>query len=109
MKNLSKIGQETKKLQKMGNGVIVTSFLKIGQQFFVCEYFLLIPISVPSFKLIEGQIKELQGMVPNTPRAENDHYCLTKISIRAKRSISASFPCLSFPVPFCTLPVQRPY
>ena len=28
-------------------------------------------------------------------------YCLTKISIRAKRWISpASFPCLSFPVPF---------
>ena len=72
MQNLSKIGQETKKLQKMGNDVIVTSFLKIAQQFFVCEYFLLIPIDVPSFKLIEGQIKELQGVVPNTHRAEND-------------------------------------
>ena len=45
----------------MGNGVIVTPFLKIAQQFFMCEYFLLIPIAVPSFKLIEGQIKELQG------------------------------------------------
>ena len=67
MQNLSKIGQETKKLQKMGNEVIATSFLKIAQQFFVCEYFLLIPIDVPSFKLIEGQIKELQGVVPNTP------------------------------------------
>ena len=33
----------------------------------MCEYFLLIPIDVPSFKLIEGQIKELQGVVPNTP------------------------------------------
>ena len=65
--NLSKIGQETKKLQKMGNGVIVTLFLKIAQQFFVCEYFLLIPIDVPIFKLIEGQIKELQGVVPHTP------------------------------------------
>ena len=53
--NLSKIGQQTKKLQ-----------------FFVCEYFLLLPIDVPSFKLIEGQIKELQGVVPNTPWAEND-------------------------------------
>ena len=31
------------------------------------EYFLLIPIDVASFKLIEGQIKELQGVVPNTP------------------------------------------
>ena len=50
----------------MGNDVIVTSFLKIAQQFFVCEYFLLIPIDVPTFKLIEGQIKELQGVVPNT-------------------------------------------
>ena len=51
----------------------MTSFLKIAQQLFVCEYFLLIPIDVPSFKLIEGQIKELQGVVLNTPpRAEND-------------------------------------
>ena len=72
MQNLSKIGQETKKLQKKGNDVIVTSFLKIAQQFFVCEYFLLIPIDLPSFKLIEGQIKELQGVVSNTPRAKND-------------------------------------
>ena len=72
MQNLSKIGQETKKLQKMGNDVIVTSFLKITQQFFVCEYFLLIPIAVPSFKLIEGQIKVLQGVVSNTPQAESD-------------------------------------
>ena len=61
MQNLSKIGQETKKLQKMGNDVIMTSFLKIAQQFFVCEYFLLISIDVPSFKLIEVQIKKLQG------------------------------------------------
>ena len=67
MQNLSKIGQETKKLQKMGNDVIVTSFLKIAQQFFVGEYFLLVLIDVPSFNLIEGQIKELQGVVPNTP------------------------------------------
>ena len=51
----------------MGNDVIVTSVLKIAQQYFVCEYFLLIPIHVPSFKLIEGQIKELQVVVPNTP------------------------------------------
>ena len=65
MQNVSKIGSETKKLQKMGNDVIVTSFLKIAQQLFVCEYFLLIPIDVPSLKLIEGQIKELQGVVPN--------------------------------------------
>ena len=61
MKNLRKIRQETKKLQKMGNDIIVMSFLKIAQQIFVCEYFVLIPIDVPSFKLIEGQIKELQG------------------------------------------------
>ena len=68
VQNLSKIGQEKKKLQNWE----MTSFLKIAQQFFVCEYFLPIPIDVPSFKLIEGQIKELQGVVPNTPRAEND-------------------------------------
>ena len=74
MQDLSKIGHETKKLRKMGNDIIVMSFLKIAQQFFVCEYFLLIPIDVPSFKLIEFQIKELQGMVSNTPPpwAEND-------------------------------------
>ena len=33
----------------------------------MCEYFLLIPIDVPSFKLIESQIKELQGVVPTDP------------------------------------------
>ena len=33
----------------------------------MCEYFLLIPIDVPRFNLIEGQIKELQEVVPNTP------------------------------------------
>ena len=54
MQDLSKIGQETKKLQNMENDIIVMSFLKIAHQFFVCEYFLLIPIDVPSFKLIEG-------------------------------------------------------
>ena len=68
MQNLRKSGQETKKLQHIGNDVIVTSFLKIAQQFFVYEYFLLMPIDVPSFKLIESQIKELQEVVPNTPR-----------------------------------------
>ena len=81
MQNLSKIGQETIKLQIMGNDVIVTSFIKIAQQFFVCEYFLVIPIDVPSFKLIEGQIKELQGVVPNTPLAENDQKSLGTIGL----------------------------
>ena len=56
----------------MGNDIIVMSFLKIALQFLVCEYFLLIPIDVPSFKLIEGQLKKLQVVVPNTPPAEND-------------------------------------
>ena len=67
MRNLSKIRQETKKLQEMGNDVTVMSFLRIAQQFFVCVYFLFIPIDVPSFQLVEGQIKELQGVVPNIP------------------------------------------
>ena len=58
----------------MGNDVIVTSFLKIAQQFSVCEYFLPIPIDVLSFKLIEGQIKELQGVVPNTPPPWAENY-----------------------------------
>ena len=83
MRNLSKIGRETKKLQKMGNDVIVTSFLKITWQFFVCEYFLLIPIDVPSFKLIEGQIKEVQGVVPNIPpRDENDQKSPGRIGLK---------------------------
>ena len=56
------------------------SFLKIAQQSFVCEYFLAIPIDVPKFKLIEGQIKELQGMVP-TPRAQNDQKSKGKIGL----------------------------
>ena len=46
------------KLQKMRNGVIVMCFLKVAQQFFVCESFLDIPTDVPCFKLIEDQIKE---------------------------------------------------
>ena len=62
-----------KDIAKMGHDVIMTSFFKIAPQFFVFEYFSLIPIDVTSFKLIEGQIKELQGVVPNTPsRDEND-------------------------------------
>ena len=56
----------------MGNDVIVASFPTIAWQCSRCEYFLLIPIDVPSFKSIEGQIKELRGLVPNTTRAEND-------------------------------------
>ena len=64
MQNLSKNRTRNKEVAKMGNEVIVTSFLKIAQQFFVCEYFLFILIDVQSFKLIEGQIKELQGVVP---------------------------------------------
>ena len=67
MQSLSKIGQETNKLQKIGDDITVTSFLKIAQQYFVCEYFSLIAIHVPSFKLIEGQIKELVWVVPNIP------------------------------------------
>ena len=71
-----------KEVEKMGNDVIVTSFLKIAQQYFVCEYFLLIPIDVPSFRLIEGQIKELQGVVSNTPRAENDQKSPGRIGLK---------------------------
>ena len=56
-----------KEVAKVGNDVIVSWFVKIAQQFFVCEYFLLIAIDVPSFNLIEGQIEELQGVVRNTP------------------------------------------
>ena len=78
VQNLIKLGQETKKLQKMGNDVIS----KNSSAIFVCEYFLLIPIDVTSFKLIGGQIKELQGVVPNTPWAENDQKSLDRIGLK---------------------------
>ena len=39
VQNLSKVGQETKKLQKMGNDVIVTSFLNVAQQFLCVSIF----------------------------------------------------------------------
>ena len=48
----------------------------------MCEYLLLIPIDVASFKLIKGQIKELQGVVPNTPRAENDQKSPVRIGLK---------------------------
>ena len=81
---MSKIGQDTKKLQKIGNDIIVTSFLN-NPAIFVCDYFLLIPIDVPSFKLIEGQIKELQGVVPNTPGAENDQKSPGRIGLSLEK------------------------
>ena len=67
----------------MGNDVIVMSFLKIAQQFFVCEYFLIIPIDVPSFTFTKVQIKESQVGVPNTPRAENDQKSLGRIGLKS--------------------------
>ena len=45
----------------MLNDVVVTLFLKIAQQLFVCEYFLLIPIDVPSLKLIKRSDKGITG------------------------------------------------
>ena len=48
----------------------------------MCEYFLLIPIDVPSFELIEGQIKELQGVVPKTPWAEIDQKSPGRIGLK---------------------------
>ena len=66
----------------MGNDIIVMSFLKIAWQIFGGEYFLLLPIDVSSFKLIEGQIKELQGVVPNTPCAENDQKSPGRVGLK---------------------------
>ena len=66
MQNLSKIGQETKKLQKMGNDVIVTSFLKIAQQFFVCIFYSCLLMYHVSKKGITG------GWYQTPPGAEND-------------------------------------
>ena len=56
----------------------------------MCKYFLLIPIDVPSFKLIEGQIKELQGVVANTPRAENDQKSPSRIGLSFELDFIAS-------------------
>ena len=85
MQNLSKIGQETKKLQKWERRHCDV-ISKNRSAIFVCEYFLLVPIDVPSFKLIEGQIKELQGVVPNTPQAENDQKSPGRIGLRRGRT-----------------------
>ena len=52
---------------KNGKWCYCDVILETAQQFVVCEYFLLIPIDVPSLKLIEGQVKELQGVVLKTP------------------------------------------
>ena len=57
----------------------------------MCEYFLLIPIDVPSFKLIEGQIMELQGLVPNTSRAENDQKSPGRIGLKDNKLYSSEF------------------
>ena len=62
MQNLSKIGQETKKLQKWE----MTSFLKIAQQFFVCIFYSCLLMYHVSKK------RNYRGVVPNTPGAEND-------------------------------------
>ena len=61
VQNLSKIGQRSGKWRHCD----VIS--KNSSAIFCVWLFLLIPIDVLSFKLIEGQIKELQGVVPNTP------------------------------------------
>ena len=64
----------------------------------------LTPVTVHmSFSLPRGNFERLVTRC-TTP------YCLTKISIRAKRSISRVFFLFIVPSPFfCTLPVQRPY
>ena len=72
VQNMSKVGQETNKLQNNGKWRHCDVISENSSAIFVCEYFLLIFIDVPSFKLIQGQIKELQGVVPSTPWAEND-------------------------------------
>ena len=68
----------------------------------MCEYFLLIPIHVPSFKLIEGQIKELQGLVPNTPpRAENDQKSPGRIGLIAILLVPAFQIDMTFSISEC--------
>ena len=56
-----------KEVVKIGNDI--TDYISKNSSSIFCVWvFLLIPIHVPSFKLIEGQIKELQGVVPKTPQ-----------------------------------------
>ena len=76
----------------MRNDFIVMSLLKIAQQFFVCKYFLLIPIDVPSFKLIEGQLKELQGGGTKHPGAENDQKSLGRIGLNINIESGENLP-----------------
>ena len=73
-----------KEVAKIENDIIVMSFLKLAQQFFVREYFVIMPIDVPSVKFIESQIKELQGVVPNTPTpcAENNQNSPGRIGLK---------------------------
>ena len=84
--SLCKIRAKSDKKQRSCKSGLVTLFLKIAQQFFVCEYFLLVPIDVPSFKLIEGQIKELQWVVPNPHPAENDQKSPGRIGLNWNNS-----------------------
>ena len=71
VQNLSKIGQETKKLQKMGNKVIVTSFLKIPPHFLVCEYFYSYLLCT-KFQVDWRSDKGITGGGTKHPRTEND-------------------------------------
>ena len=86
-------GTRNKEVAKIANDIIVKSFLEIAEQYFVCQYFLLIPIDVPSVKLIEGQIKELQGVVRNTPPpppwADNDQKSQCRIGLKSCSSYNS--------------------
>ena len=62
----------------MGNDISFHVISKNSSAIFVCENFLLIPIDVPSFKLIEGQIKELKA----PPRAQNDQKSPSRIGLK---------------------------
>ena len=62
----------------------------------------------------EMDIFEQQEICKNRPQVtsklNNWYYCLTKISMLAKRSISHVFSLFIIPSPFFyTLPIQRPY
>ena len=92
MQNLSKIEQETKKLQKMGDGVIVTSFLKLAPKYFVSEYFFTHTYSCTKFQVDWRSDKGITGGSTKHPlRAENDQKSPGRIALRLSETKNRFF------------------
>ena len=84
-----------KKLQKMGNDIIVTSFLKTAQQYFMCGYFFTHTYSCTKFQVDWRSDKGITGggtkQPPPPPGAENDQLQKKPGQNRVKISQIANF------------------